>query len=49
MLITILIILLLLWILGFGFHIAGGFIHLLLLIALIVLIVRLLYNPEPPR
>jgi len=42
MLATILIILVVLWALGlFAFH-AGGLIHLLLVIALVVLIVRLL-------
>jgi uncharacterized membrane protein YtjA (UPF0391 family) len=30
-----------LWILGFSFHIAGGLIHILLVIALIVLVVNL--------
>jgi hypothetical protein len=35
-------IILVLWILGFSFHIAGGLIHLLLVIALIVLIFNLL-------
>jgi hypothetical protein len=38
MLLTIAIILLVLWALGFGFHVAGGLIHLLLLIGLIVLV-----------
>ncbi|MDY0404865.1 lmo0937 family membrane protein [Virgibacillus sp. 179-BFC.A HS] len=37
---TIIVILLILWILGFSFN-AGSFIHLLLVIAVIVLIVRL--------
>ncbi|HEX6897897.1 MAG TPA: lmo0937 family membrane protein [Bryobacteraceae bacterium] len=41
MLWTILVILLVLWLLGFGFHVAGSLIHLLLVIALIVLIVQL--------
>jgi hypothetical protein len=42
MLWTILVILLVLWALGFlVFHVAGGLIHLLLVIAAIVLIVRL--------
>lgn len=41
MLWTIFVILLVLWILGFSFHIAGGLIHLLLVIALIVLVVNL--------
>jgi hypothetical protein len=34
--------LLVLWLLGFSFHVAGGLIHLLLVIAVIVLIVNLL-------
>ena len=42
MLWTILVILLLLWALGFiGGYTLGGFLHLLLLVALIVLVVRL--------
>jgi hypothetical protein len=42
MLWTILVILLVLWVLGFlVFHVAGGLIHLLLVIAAIVLVVRL--------
>ncbi|MGC4378882.1 lmo0937 family membrane protein [Fictibacillus sp. Mic-4] len=41
MLWTILVLLIILWLLGFSFHIGGGLIHLLLVIALIVLIVRL--------
>jgi hypothetical protein len=42
MLWTIFIILLALWLLGFGFKVGGGLIHILLVIALVVLIVRLL-------
>ena len=42
MLWTIIIILLVLWLLGFGFKIGGSLIHILLVIALVVLIVRLL-------
>ncbi len=42
MLWTIFIIILVLWLLGFSFHIAGGLIHILLVIALIVLIVNLI-------
>ena len=42
MLLTIALIILVLWLLGFGFHIAGGFIHLLLIIGLIALIVHFL-------
>jgi hypothetical protein len=42
MLWTIFVILLIMWLLGFSFHVAGGLIHLLLVIAVIVLIVNLL-------
>jgi hypothetical protein len=42
MLWTIFVILLILWLLGFfAFHVGGGLIHLLLVIAVIVLIVNL--------
>ena len=41
MLWTIFVVLLVLWVLGFSFHIAGGLIHLLLVVALIVLVVNL--------
>jgi Family of unknown function (DUF5670) len=41
MLWTILVILLILWLLGFSLHVGGGLIHLLLVIAVIVLIVNL--------
>jgi hypothetical protein len=42
MLWTIFVILLILWILGFSFHVAGYFIHLLLVIALVILIINLI-------
>jgi hypothetical protein len=42
MLWTVFVILLVLWLLGFSFHIAGGLIHVLLVVALIVLIFNLL-------
>ena len=42
MLWTIFVILLILWLLGFSFHIAGGLIHLLLVIAVIVLVINLI-------
>ncbi|PYX79367.1 MAG: lmo0937 family membrane protein [Acidobacteria bacterium] len=42
MLWTMFVILLVLWLLGFSFHVAGGLIHLLLVIAVIVLIINLL-------
>lgn len=41
MLWTIFVVLLLLWLLGFSFHIAGSLIHLLLVIAVVVLIINL--------
>ena len=41
MLWTIVVILLILWALGFAVHVGGGLIHLLLVIALIVVVVRL--------
>jgi hypothetical protein len=42
MLWTIVVILLILWALGFAIHIGGGLIHILLVIALIVIVIRLL-------
>ena len=42
MLWTVLVILLVLWLLGFICHVGGGMIHLLLVIAVIVLVVNLL-------
>jgi len=39
---TIFVILLILWRLGFSFHIAGGLVHILLVVALVVLIFNLL-------
>jgi hypothetical protein len=47
MLWTIVIILVVLWILGFSFHIAGGLIHLLLVVALVVLIYNLITGRRP--
>lgn len=41
MLWTIVAILIILWLLGWGFHIAGSLIHLLLVIAVIVAIINL--------
>lgn len=40
---TIIIVLFVLWLLGFGFKIGGKLIHALLVIALIVIIFRLLF------
>ena len=42
MLWTIFVVLVVLWLLGFSFHVAGGLIHLLLVVALVVLILNLL-------
>jgi len=42
MLWTILVILLVLWLLGFIAHVGGGLIHLLLVIALVVFVIQLL-------
>jgi Family of unknown function (DUF5670) len=41
MLWTIFVVLLILWLLGFSLHVAGGLIHLLLVIALVVLVINL--------
>jgi hypothetical protein len=41
MLWTIFVILVVLWLLGFTLHIAGGLIHILLAVALIILVVNL--------
>ena len=38
---TIFVVLLVLWLLGFSFHVAGGLIHLLLVLAVIMLIYNL--------
>ncbi len=42
MLWAIFVILLVLWLLGFSFHIAGSLIHLLLVVALIILVINLI-------
>jgi len=42
MLWTIFAILLILWLLGWGFHVGGGLIHLLLVVALVVAVINLL-------
>lgn len=48
MLWSILVILIIFWALGFGFHIAGSLIHLLLVVALIVFIVQLVTGRRAP-
>jgi len=42
MLWTILVVLLVLWLLGFSLHVGGALIHLLLVVALVVLVINLL-------
>jgi hypothetical protein len=42
MLWTIFVVLLILWLLGFALNVAGGFIHLLLVLAAIVLVFNLI-------
>jgi hypothetical protein len=42
MLWAIFVILLVLWLLGFTLHIAGGLIHILLVLALVVLVINLI-------
>ncbi len=41
MLWTIVAVLLVLWLLGFSLHVAGGLIHLLLVVALVMIVVNL--------
>jgi hypothetical protein len=48
MLLTLALVLIILWALGFlAFHITSGLIHLLLVIALIVIVVRLVTGRRP--
>ena len=47
MLWTIAVILLILWLLGFTMHVAGGLIHLLLVLAIIVALIRMLQGRRP--
>jgi hypothetical protein len=42
MLWTIVVVLLILWLLGFSLHVAGSLIHILLVVALVVIVLRLL-------
>ena len=42
MLWTVLVILLILWLLGFSMHVGGNLIHLLLVVGLVVLVINLL-------
>jgi len=47
MLWTIVVILVILWLLGFSFHVAGGSVHLLLVIALVIVVIRLVTGRAP--
>ncbi|MBC7766856.1 lmo0937 family membrane protein [Arenimonas sp.] len=48
MLVTIAWILVVLWLLGFlGFHILGGFIHILLIVAVIMFLIRVIQGRNP--
>jgi uncharacterized membrane protein YtjA (UPF0391 family) len=42
MLWTLIVLLLLFWLLGFAFHVAGGIIHVLLVIAVVLFLVNLI-------
>ena len=42
MLWTILVVLLILWLLGFSLHVGGGLIHILLVVAVVVLVFNLI-------
>jgi Family of unknown function (DUF5670) len=42
MLWTIIVILVILWLLGFGFHVGGGLIHIVLVVAVIILVFNLI-------
>jgi asparagine N-glycosylation enzyme membrane subunit Stt3 len=45
---TIAIILVILWVLGFvGFHVLGGFIHFLLVIAVVLFLIRIIRGENP--
>ena len=47
MLWTIVAVLLILWLLGFSFHVAGGLIHIVLVVAVIVLVIKLVTGRSP--
>jgi Family of unknown function (DUF5670) len=47
MLWTIAVILLILWLLGFSLHVAGSLIHLLLVLAIVVALIRMLQGRRP--
>jgi len=48
MLTTIAVILLVLWLVGFiGFHVVGGFIHILLVVAIVLFLIRVIRGENP--
>ncbi len=48
MLTTIAVVLLVLWLLGFlGFHVLGSFIHILLVVAIILFLIRVIKGENP--
>jgi hypothetical protein len=48
MLWTLAVVLFVLWLLGFGvFHVAGGLIHLLLVVAVVVVLLRVISGRRP--
>jgi len=44
---TIVVILVILWLLGYSLHLAGGLIHILLVIAIIVILIRIIQGRKP--
>lgn len=46
MLWTIFVVLIILWLLGFSLHVAGGLVHLLLVVALVMLVIKLVSGPR---
>ena len=48
MIYTIAVVLVVAWLLGFGvFHVGGGLIHLLLVVAVVVLLIRIIQGRRP--
>jgi len=47
MLYTIAVILVIMWLIGFGFDIAGNLIHILIVIAIIVVLLRVIQGKDP--
>ncbi|CAG1006129.1 hypothetical protein METP1_03309 [Methanosarcinales archaeon] len=44
---TIIVILIILWLLGFSLRLVGGFIHILLVIAIILILLRIIQGRKP--